>query len=247
MRKFLVAILSYAFLTTAALAQLNGGFMFPGPGMPASAGGGPVFSGATSGSNGACGFATTCSVTSVTVPAGFIVAGAGGGNNAGGASTVSAISVCGTALTAAVNPSAASGQYMIGEFYGTTAGGTCTVQVTASGAGAWDKMGIALAGVSGLTSSTPGTGCSATFASSQASPYPCSSSITVSSGGFGIAVFGATALLTLSQGSSSVVVDSQTAANLSFGIGHSSVAGTLTPDFATSGFQSVGIAAAPWR
>jgi hypothetical protein len=84
-------------------------------------------------------------------------------------------------------------------------------------------MGVALGTLSNLSSNTPGTDCTGTYASSQNAPYPCTSGITVSSGGFGIAGFGFVGAGTLT--SSNLTIDNQNT-SVSVGIGHTTTSNT---------------------
>ena len=213
---------------------------------PAPSGAGPTWTAQTSAVNNACGFVTSCSVTGVSVTSGLVVVAVGGNNQTAGSSNINAVTVCGTSLTAAQNPTSGANSDMIALFYGTVTGGSCTVTATASATGAFQAIGVALGTLSNLSSTSPGIGCNATFNNTQASPYPCSSGIAVSSGGFAIAGFSSAAGETFT--SSNLTIDSQTSASLvSIAIGHSSATGSMTPQYGAGNFDNVGIAAAPWR
>jgi hypothetical protein len=214
---------------------------------PSSSGGAPTWTAQTSGTNPACGFVTTCNITSVTVPTGFIVVGALVSNQSASTGTVSGISACGTSLTLAQTNSIPTGDWGVALFYGTVTGGTCTVAVTFSVARALQDAGIALGLLSNLSSTTPGTGCQVQYPGSQNAPYPCSGSITVNAGGFGICAFGYNNVATLT--SSNLTIDSQSTSGTgvnatTIGIRHTTV--TETPAFGGTGFVQAGIACAPW-
>lgn len=238
-------------IVVAAQAQFNS---FP-PGVfsnkaaldPAAGGAAPTWTAQTSVANPACGFLTTCSIGSVTVPTGFIVAGAYVNNQGGAAGTITAVSVCGTGLTLQASTTGTA-QVIAALFYGSVTGGTCTVQITYSQAGAIADAAVALGLLSNLSSTTPGTGCKGDYAGSQAAPYPCTAGITVASGGFGIGVFGYSNATTMT--SANLTIDSQanagTGANAtSFGIGNTTTSNT--PQFGGVGFAQAAIVAAPWR
>lgn len=203
----------------------------------------PTWTGTTSGVNAACGFVTTCTITGVTVPAGFIIVGVGGPQGAVVASSVSALTVCGTSLTLVSSPSVANNGTVVGEFQGSTAGGTCSIVATA-GTGGWNTMVAALGLLSNLSSTTAGTGCVGYYAGTQNAPYPCSSSVTVSTGGFGISVIGSNSGSAMT--SSNMTIDAQnTSANISLGIAHFTT--TETPTFSGGNFAQANIVASPWR
>jgi hypothetical protein len=240
MRHSIVAIFLWLFVSSCAFAQSQGLDLGIAKSVPS--GGSPTWTNQTSGVNASCGFTTSCSVTGVTVPSGFIVVGVGGINEASGASTVSSLTACGTSLTLLASPSAPNGGFLLAEFYGTVTGGSCTISATASGTNAWNTMGVALGELSNLTSTTPGTDCTGYYAASQNAPYPCTSSVTVASGGFAIAVFGYGASATLT--STNLTIDSQQS-TVAIGIGHAIT--TLTPTFGGGNFLQAAIVAAPWR
>jgi hypothetical protein len=253
---FLIALASIAFgvCSPASADSCSRAFGYQGIGtgcnsVIASGGGSPVYSNATSGINNGCPGApvTTCTVSGVIVPAGFIVVAAGAADGAAGSSGISGIAVCGTSLTAALTPSSPSGEVMIGLYYGTTAGGTCNVDVTSSAASAIFNIGIALAEISNLTSSAPGSTCDAIVSNSPGT-VPCTSSITVSSGGFAVEMFAALGTHTFTAGSSSIAIDTQTnGGNISIGIGHSATAGSITPDVTSDSFINISVIAGAWR
>jgi hypothetical protein len=237
MRRYLISAVLCLLLTCGAFAQgLDLGIWRS---VPSAAS--PTWTAQTAAGNNGCGFSTSCSVTGVPVTSGFIVAGVGGTNDAAGASTVSALTVCGTSLTLISSPSVASGAELLGLFAGTVTGGSCTLTATASGAGAFNGMSVALGTLSNLTSTTPGTLCTGVYGPTQDSPYPCTTgSITVAAGGFGIAVFGVSTPLT----STNLTVDA-TDPDGQVGIGHTTV--SETPSFNGAKFVNAVIIAAPWR
>jgi hypothetical protein len=209
-----------------------------------SGGGSPTWTNQTTGINPSCGFATTCSITSVAVTSGVVVVAVAGVNNSAGASTVTSMTICGTSATLIASPSAASNIFMTAIFYATgVTGGSCTVSATASGTGAWNEMGIALGTLNNLTSSTPGTDCTGVYTGTQAAPYPCTSGITVAAGGFGIVgmmIQGPGVTLT----SSNVTIDAQEPTT-AIGIGHTTTSNT--PQFGGFDNDYATIVAAPWR
>jgi hypothetical protein len=213
-----------------------------GGGSPTWTGTGSIFT--------SCGFVSPCTTGSISITGGYVVVGVGVNNQSGSSTNISAVTACGTSLTAIQNPSSPSSSFMIGLFGGTVSGGSCTIVVTT--AGSPDGMSVALGTLNNLTSTTPGGSCNGLFDFSQAQPYPCSTSITVSSGGFAIAAFGSG-----SGGeplsSTNMTVDSQTfggsgGSASSVAIAHSSAAGSLTPSFSSGvDFDIAGIAAGAWR
>jgi hypothetical protein len=216
---------------------------------PNSGGGSPTWTG-TGSIFASCGFVSPCTTGSISITGGYVVVGVGVNNQSGSSTNISAVTACGTSLTAIQNPSSPSSSFMIGLFGGTVSGGSCTIVVTT--AGSPDGMSVALGTLNNLTSTTPGGSCNGLFDFSQAQPYPCSTSITVSSGGFAIAAFGSG-----SGGeplsSTNMTVDSQTfggsgGSASSVAIAHSSAAGSLTPSFLSGvDFDIAGIAAGAWR
>lgn len=215
-----------------------------------SGGASPTWTGTTSSVNASCGFSNTCSLT-LTVSGGLLVVGAGGNNVSGASSNVSAISTtgaCGSvSLALATSPSVAATNAMIGLFYGIVSSGSCNLTATSSAPGGWYQMGVAVGTLNNLNSNTPGTPCNNNYNNGGVNPFVCSSPITVSSGGYGIAAFIDVGAFTL--GSSNITIDSQTSTGPSIAIGHASAAGSITPSFTSSGgnFGMDSIAAAPWR
>ena len=132
-------------------------------------------------------------------------------------------------------------------FYGTVTGGaSCTVTVTSS-AGQFSTVGVALGLLSNLSSTTPGTGCTGIFAPGTGTTYNCSSGITVSSGGFGIAAVGYGSVTAMT--SSNMTIDSQTSFGTGGGVGSVGIAHfttSETPQFGPSGFNQALITSAPW-
>lgn len=218
----------------------------------ASGGGGsPTFTGTASGVNASCGFSTTCAVT-LTATGGVLVVAAGGQNLSGGASTISSIATSGAcgavSLTMDTNPSSPNNSTIIALAHGTVSSGSCTITATASGAGAFQGFGVAIGTLNNLASSTPGGTCNALFPSSQNPPYPCSSSITILSGGFAILGAGAATSSAFSNGSSTIAIDSQaTGTGVAIAIGHSSTVGAVTPDISFVGFNDVSVAGGAWQ
>jgi hypothetical protein len=130
--------------------------------------------------------------------------------------------------------------------YGTVAGGSCTVAVTVGGGGSNRWNSVALGTLSNLSSTTPGTSCNGVYPGSFASPYPCTSGITVSSGGFGIGGMGYNQTVTIT--SSNMTIDAQyngTTDGQSVAIGHTTTSNT--PSFGGQGFAQASTVAAPWR
>jgi hypothetical protein len=216
---------------------------------PSGGGGSPTWTG-TGSIFTSCGFVSPCTTGSISITGGYVVVGVGGNNQSGSSANFSAVSACGTPLTAIQNPNSVSSSYMIALFAGTVSGGSCTLVITSSGSP--DGVSVALGTLNNLTSTTPGSSCNGVFDFSQAQPYPCSTAVTVSSGGFAIAAFGdGNAPATLS--STNMTIDSQINGGTggsasSVAIAHSSVAGSLTPSFSTGAdFDIAGIAAAAWR
>lgn len=175
------ALLFVAWQCFAQLPLTHGGLGAP------SGSASPTWTGQAAAANGSCGFVTTCNATTTgTVTTGVVVAMAGVNNQSGSTGTISGISVCGTSLTVDVAPSIASGQYGGAMGHGSVTGGTCTISITFSVAGAIQNVAAAWGTLNNLNSSTPGTSCSAFYNGSQNSPYACTGGLTVSASGFGI-------------------------------------------------------------
>lgn len=200
----------------------------------------PVWDGFTAGGNDACGFVTTCNITSVTVPAGFIIVAARITNDA----NLNAISVCGTALT--VQHVAGPPTYDTAIGYGTTAGGTCTVGITGD-ATSVQYAAFALGRLSNLSSTTPGTICTGSYAGvNTGGTYPCTSGITVAADGFGVAAFGINQKTTIT--SSNMTIGAQYNGSAAFqSVALAYAATSNTPSFSNNNFAQASVIAAPWR
>jgi len=215
-------------------------------------GGSPTFTGQTSGNDGGtCSFATTCTVSGLTLTSGYLVVVFGSGNFSGASSTVSSAAVggvCSGTLTAVATPTSTANNAIIGIFGGTITGGTgCTLSATASAAGTFLGLFAGAGTLNNLTSTTASATCSGAYPATTGSPYPCTSSISISSGGFAVGgIIDSTGSSTFTSGTMSV--DSQSAtSNVSGAIGNSSTAGSITPSWNTTGFVNVAVAAAAWR
>ena len=244
------------FKTERALAQ----GVTLGLGIPKSVPSGgspPTWTGATSGSSILCGFSTTCAVTGLTVSSGYIVAAVGGSGQGAATGTISAVafSGCATASLTLIEDSGDDTSGWDSALYaGTVSGisGACTVTGTYSAAGAFQTFAIALGTLSNLNFTTPGTACKGGDAASQNSPFPCTTSITVASGGFGIVGFfqNQNSAITSDNTSVTTTIDSQqnvgtagTATSLA--IGHITTSGA--PSMAGVNFAHAATVAAPWR
>lgn len=243
MKKFVVVL-----TTLFCLVYFTGAGWLP-LAAPASGGGSPTFTGATSGANESCGFVTTCSVTGLTVPSGFIVMGVGG-RQVGGTVDWSAVKLCGTSLTPVVGNGNVSG-FPVDLWAGTVTGGTCTADVTGP-TGSVFTVYVGLGLFSNLTSTTATSTCIVDNGTTLVSgPYTCTSALTVPSSGFGIAfgysdqsggpgcTFAWTAGVTLDSG----VNGTQGCA----GIGHTATAGSATPAFTSTTFLPSGVAGATYH
>lgn len=230
MRTLIALLLSLWLASAWAQVPMTGA----GRGTPAL----PTWDGFTSGGNDSCGFVTTCDITSVTVPAGFIVVGARVTNSSG----LTGVSVCGISLTtvAVGGPPNYNGAIA----YGTTAGGTCTVSITGNPT-AVQRAAFALGRLSNLNSATPGTACSASYAGiNTGGTYTCTGGLTVSADGFGI-----TMISTNQPGaitSSNATIDAQYNGPLqSIAIAHTT--SSNTPSFSTTNYSQVSVEGFPWR
>lgn len=198
----------------------------------------PTWDGFTSGGNDSCGFVTTCNISSVTVPVGFIVVGVRVTNS----SAVTAVSVCGTSLTlVAVG---APPTYDGGIAYGTTAGGTCTVAISGNPTSV-QRAAFALGRLSNLNSTTPGTACSASYAGiNTGGTYACTGGLTVSADGFGITMIATNQATAIT--SSNATIDAQyNGTGQSVAIAHTTTSNT--PSFSTGNFYQVSVEGFPWR
>lgn len=208
-----------------------------GKGTPAGL---PVWDSFTAGGNDACGFVTTCNINSVTVPAGFIIVAARITNDA----NLNAVSVCGTALT--VQHTSGPTTYDVAIAYGTTSGGTCTVAITGDPTSV-QFAAFALGRLSNLNSTTPGTNCTGTYAGiNTGGTYPCTTGITVSANGFGVAAVQTNQKVTIT--SSNMTIGAQyngSTANQSVALAYAT--SSNTPSFTSTNFNQVGVIAAPWR
>lgn len=205
---------------------------------PASGGGGITYTFQSGGGNGSCGFGTSCSVSSVSIPAGFIVIGPTG--NLATATQFSGVQVCGTPLTQATT---ASYGYDSEIWYGTTAGGaSCTIQVSiASGGINYFYYGFGT--LSGYSSSTPTTTCNGSTTNTGGSgTVSCGSALTVVSGGVAI---GAAACQ--GPGSPTTLTNMTTDYSTDTGFGHSAAVGSLTPVGGTCAFSNASVAGATWH
>lgn len=225
-----------------------------GLGAPSSGGGGsPTFSNTTSAaiSGGACNFVTTCTVsTTMAVTSGTVVAVAGISNSGGSSGTITSINICGTAITPDSSNTIPSSSSGVAIGHGTITGGTCTVTVTFSVAGAISAAGIALGTLANLSSTTPGTACGAQFAASNTTPYACTGGLTVSSGGFGISgFFQGSNTPAPSSGDAVLTVDSTATAgsNAAIGIGHTTASFTTNTIWAGQNFCNCGTIGEPFR
>ena len=205
----------------------------------------PTWTNTTAAISSSCGFVTTCTITGVAVTTGYVVAGVMGSNSDLVSANFTAMSVCGTSLTLIDATPGAANTWTTSLFGGTVTGGSCSVVVTSSGAYSISIIGIALGTLSNLNSTTPGTYCDGQYPAVQTSPYPCTSGITVSSGGFGIAVFGGNAPSSAPTSSNLTVDSTSDAAAGSVGIGHTT--SSITPQFSAPNYYQEGIIAAPWR
>lgn len=253
MRKYLIFLIALASIAFGVCSPASAQFVTlgcQGGQCGGSGGGGPTFTGQTTASNASCGFVTSCSATA-TVTGGLLVVVVGGLNQSGATSSISSVTTSGSCgsvtLTAAVNPTVAANGTLAGVFYGTVSSGSCTIQATASATGAFQAMALAVGTLNGLTSNTPGTGCSNFYNNAGVNPFACSSSITVSSGGLEIVGTTGSGGETFTAGN--YTMDAQVeVAEAAAGIGHVSMAGSITPNFTTGDdFDNVGIVGAPWR
>lgn len=231
-------------------AQLSGGLIFPGPGTPASSGASPTWGNTAAAVNGTCSFVTTCTVSStMTVASGFVVAVAGINHGAAGTATITGIHVCGTALNVDSTTSAAVSNYVVAIGSGTVTGGTCTVTVTSSVTSDIQNAGIALGTLANLSSTTPGTACSASFTGAGSTPFVCGSGLTVSAGGFGISGIFQNNAANLPASSGNVTIDvtatNSGGTNSSIGIGHQTVSGST--QIAAHSFCNCAIVGEPFR
>jgi hypothetical protein len=215
----------------------------------ASGGGGsPTWTAQTSAVNLSCGSIATCAVPSVTVPTGFVVFAVSLINTGASSATFTSLALSGgctgTLTLAQTNTIPASG---VGSalFYGTVAGGTCTVTITATGGTpSIAAAGVALGLLSNLSSTTPGTGCQMQVSTYSGPPFVCSGSITVPSGGFGICAIGYNNATAMAP--TNTTIDSQqNNTGFSNGIGETTV--TEVPSFGGAAVVYAGIACAPWR
>jgi len=208
-RKILAALAAILLLGAGPPELIIGGDVYS---PPPSGGGSPTWTGTGAAAQGTCSFVTTCTITTTAaVTGGVVVVMVGVNNQQSTAGTISAIHVCGTALTVDVANSIAAGAYGGAMGHGTVTGGTCTITVTFSVSGAIQNAGVAWGTLNNLNSSTPGTACNAFYNESQNSPFPCTGGLTVSSGGFGIV--GYFDNQTTTPGSSGAVTVDATAAN----------------------------------
>jgi hypothetical protein len=255
---FLIVLASIAFgVCSPSFAQSSPLPGFP-PGLfdnkaardPAPSGGSPTLTGQTSGNDGGtCSFLTTCTVSGLTLTSGYLVTVLGSHNNSGTTANISSVAGgCSGTLTAIQNPTSAANNAMVGLFAGTITGGTgCTISATASAAGTFLGLFAGAGTLNNLSSTIPGSSCNGLYPATAGTPYPCSTSITISSGGFAVGgIVDTTGSVTFTAGTMSV--DSQTAStNVSGAIGNSSSAGSITPSWNAPGFNNVAVVAAAWR
>jgi hypothetical protein len=247
MRKLLTLWIALAAIVGISASSFGGSMTLMGVGKaPGGAPPAPTFTNFASGSNASCPFATSCTISSVTVASGFNVVAAEIGNSGTGVSTINRVDLCGTTLTLqSATASAASAGSSVGLAYGTVTGGACTIVIFSSLAGSIPTASAAVGLLSNLSSTTPGTGCTGALQPDGAgSGYACSSGITVSAGGFGVAAIGYNSNTTLT--SANLTIGSQSNAALtSAGIAYSTTSNT--PAFQGAGFVYGAIVAAPWN
>jgi hypothetical protein len=241
LRRHLISAALCLLLTAGAFAQSMGLDLGIPRSVPSSGGGGstPTWTGQTS-APASCGFSTTCNFTSISVTSGYVVAGIFNNGDVSPSDTFTALNVCGINLTLISSINTGNSGTLLSMFGGTVTGGICTVSATSSTAGSLDTMGLTLGTLNNLTSTTPGTACTGGYAATQASPYPCTSGITVPSSGFGIAVLVGVADPT----STDLTIDSYDPMT-GIGIGHTTT--SETPAFGGGDFNQAAIIAAPWR
>lgn len=211
-----------------------------------SGGSTPTWTGADAAINNGCLFSAICSVLTQPVTTGTLVVFAIV-NNQGTADTPS-MTACGTSLSNRVGTGTIPAGYTGVMFYGNVTGGTCTITVSFAGSGSFQDAGFSWGTLNNLTSMTPGTSCLGNYQITQNSPYPCTSSLTVASGGFGIVGFGQNQIATMTGGGG---VTSDASATTSSGdtigvaIGHMTASGT--PQYTGGNFATAYIIGAPWR
>lgn len=224
---------------------------FSSPARNGSAGTLPTFTNFASATNNSCGFVGSCQITaSLTVASGFNVFAAMVDQNAAGTTAITTLTLsggCSGSLTLQAATTSASGNGdSVALFYGTVTGGSCTVTVADTSSNGISRAGVAVGLLSNLSSTTPGTGCTGVYQPNGGSTYPCSASITVASGGFGVAAIGFSNAGPLT--SSNLTIGSQSnATSNSVGIAYTSAAGAITPTFGGVGFVNGAIVSAPWR
>ncbi len=130
-----------------------------GVGAPSSGGAAPTFTNIQSGVSGVatCSFATTCSVSGLTVASGFNIVGVAGRQNSGTADW-SAVSLCGTPLSLIKSNGNAAG-FATDLWGGTVTGGTCAVTATSGGGAGIISLLVGLGLLSHLTSTTATSTC----------------------------------------------------------------------------------------
>lgn len=215
---------------------------------PATGGGSPTWTNTTSGINDACGFVTTCSITGLTVPSGFIVMGVGGRQN-GGTTDWTNVKLCGTTLTLVVANGDTNG-YPVDLWAGTVTGGTCTASADGP-AGTVFNLIVGLGLLSNLSSTTATSTCllDAGGVSPPNQPYTCTTNLTVPATGFAIGFgysnfSGSGCTLTWVN-----MTDDSKQGNITNqcgGISHSTTT-TIAPSFNSVGFTNSGVVGATWH
>lgn len=205
----------------------------------------PTWSNFSSAVNGACGSALTCALTGLTIGSGLLVVGEG--NQNGGTISGLALSGCGTAALSKAADSGLTGSTVaLWQTAGSITGGTgCTLTITAASGiilfdAAWGSL-------NNLSSTTAGSTCALAAAGSQGTPYTCTSSLTVSSGGFGVSVgwqlFNNSAMGCATPATCDVAQQDGTASAIA--LSHLTANGT--PSFTDGNFSTVGVAGAAYR
>lgn len=243
------ALLSLALVLVSALAAH--GYWQSRAQVSTSAAAAPTWTGTSAAAVATCGFVGTCAVTaSAAVTTGVVVVMAGVNNTSGSSGTITGISVCGTPLTVDVAPTIGAGTYGGAMGHGSVTGGTCTISVTFSVAGAVQNAGVAWGTLNNLSSTTPGTSCSAFYPGSQVSPYPCTGGLTVSAGGFGIVGYFDNQNITPTNGGGSLTVNATAAGGTTTQVAIGNVTATCTAaqcQYGAANFAVASVIGEPFR
>lgn len=200
---------------------------------PQTGGGGVTYAFQTGSSNPSCGFQLTCQVTGVTVPSGLIAISVSV-DQSGTPLALAAVKVCGTTLTQAAF---AISNFESEIWYGTTSGGSCAVEVDLASSGGIGYFYFGFGTVTG-TSAPTGSPCAGTTSNTGGTgSVSCSSALTVASGHVALA-----AVSCQGQPNPTPLNNMTTDFSAGAGFGHSTTAGSLTPNGGSCNFSAASIA-----